>query len=92
LTNIITEKQIEARLKMLHEITELNLTVDHNASGYTLYLIQQDKVLEMLGFSNSRRGIYEILLGSYNVINAMHRRSNFEGTLVNPGHILGNGC
>ena len=73
MTNIITEKQIEARLKMLHQITELNLTIDHNARGYTLYLMQQDKVQEMLGFSNSRRGIYEILLGSYNVLNAMHR-------------------
>lgn len=58
---------------MLHDITELDLTVEHNARGYTLYLMQHSKVLEMLGFSNSRRGIYEILLGSYNVINAMHK-------------------
>lgn len=77
MTNIITEKQIEVRLKMLHEITELNLTIDHNARGYTLYLVAKGgRLLDILGFSNSRRGIYEILLGSYNVISAMQT----EGT------------
>ncbi|MGC1133041.1 MAG: hypothetical protein WA941_09470 [Nitrososphaeraceae archaeon] len=73
MTNIITEKQIAARLDMLQEITELDLTVDHNASGYTLYLMQKDRVLDILGFRVSLRGIYEILLGAYNMISAMHR-------------------
>jgi hypothetical protein len=58
---------------MLKEITELDLTEDHNASGYTLYLMQNDRVLEVLGFSVSRRGIYEILSGVYNIISTMHR-------------------
>jgi hypothetical protein len=58
---------------MLQEITELDLTEDLNTSCYTLYLMQKDRVLEILGFSVSRRGIYEILSGAYNIKGTMHR-------------------
>ena len=44
MTNIITEKQIEARLNMLQNITNLDLTVSHDARGYTLYIVQLSPV------------------------------------------------
>ncbi|MGC1132366.1 MAG: hypothetical protein WA941_06060 [Nitrososphaeraceae archaeon] len=73
MTNTVTESQIEGMLRRLTQNIELELSIDHNASGFTLLLMDGTRVQEMLGFSNSRRGIYDQLLYASRVIEAMHR-------------------
>jgi len=57
MTNTIKENQIEGTLRRLVGNTELDLTIDHNASGYTLYLLKDGKVMKMLAFGNSKAEI-----------------------------------
>ncbi|MGH9983336.1 MAG: hypothetical protein ACRD8W_05195 [Nitrososphaeraceae archaeon] len=49
MTNTTTESQIVGMLKRLRENSGLELSIDYNASRYTLYLMEQGKMLEQLG-------------------------------------------
>jgi hypothetical protein len=73
-SNIITDSRLRGMLERLGDNNSLELSLDHNANGYTLYLSEGTKHVEMLGFSQSKRGIYDRLLCAIRVIQSMRQQ------------------
>ena len=67
----IKDSYVGEILERLESSTGLQLRVEENESGFSLLLMDGNRVKEMLGFSNTKSGIYTQLLTTNRVIAAM---------------------
>ena len=74
----IKDTDITRMLEKLLVSTGLQLRVEENESGFSLLLMDDtnDKVKEILGFNNSKSGIYTQLLTANRIINAMEYKKS----------------
>jgi hypothetical protein len=72
MTNVIKDSLLRSMLERLGDNSNLQLSLDHNANGWTLYLSEGiGKHMQMLGFAQSKRGIYDQILCANRVIESM---------------------
>jgi hypothetical protein len=67
----IKDADVSEMLQKLQTNSGLQLKVEENESGFSLLLMDGNRVKEMLGFSNTKTGIYMQLLTTNRVIAAM---------------------
>jgi hypothetical protein len=83
MTNV-TDSQLFSILERVREITNLDLQIDKDASGYTLcfkdpYLTDINSTHEIIASSENKVGMYQILKGIYGTIDAMNRSMMIHG-------------
>lgn len=67
----IKDSDVGEILKRLESSTGLQLKVEENESGFSLLLMDGNRIKEMLGFGRTKSGIYTQLLTANRIIAAM---------------------
>jgi hypothetical protein len=73
MTQRISREMLRSRLLWVADLSRLQLEIDHNANGYTLYQVDklEQKRMYEIAYAENTRCMWNILKGMYELLTVM---------------------